>query len=493
MSLALLETTSALQERFADIYSGDTARAVGPMAALAVGVMAVLLAEIWRPLRALKPLLFLTALAVSAGLLVGHMNDEPGRVFEGTFLADRATALWGFLFLISTGLAWVYSRGYYQREEEPFLGEHDALMLTAPVGMMLMVGARDLLVFFVGLELLSIPLYALAAFRRARTVSVEAGIKYFLLGTFATGLLLYGTALLYVGQGTLSIDEIIASGLNGTLSTIGVALIASAIFFKVSVFPFHLWVPDVYQGSPTPVTALMATGTKAAAFGFLIGAGLMIPSEGATLIGVLALITIAAGNLGALVQDDLKRMLAYSGVAHAGTLLLVLAGLLALDRPDAMRDAMNAGLFYMGAYVFAATGAFGILALLEADGERFTKLDSLRGLAKTRPGAAAALALFMLSLGGIPATGGFLAKWFVFSVLVDARMIAIAVIGALLSVVALGYYLRVLITIYMQPADENLAPPRTLRPFTAGVATVLCALFTLLMGVLPGLFLSQLV
>ncbi len=459
--------------------------AAGPMIALAVGALLLLVADIARPLRAMRPLFFLAGIGVSAALLFGQFSNEPGLVLEGTLLANRTTALWGIVFLLSTLLAWIYSLGYYRGEESKLSGEHDFLMLVTPIGMMLMVGAQDLLIFFLGLELLSIPLYALAAFQRGRSASIEAGIKYFLLGTFATGLLLYGTSLLYVGEGTLSIAELTRMPPTSAISLFGVALIASSVFFKVSVFPFHLWVPDVYQGAPTPVTALMATGTKAAAFGFLISAALLLPAQSATLVAVIALLTILVGNLGALMQEDLKRMLAYSGVAHAGTLLLVVGGLLASDSPDATANATNAALFYMGAYVFGATGAFGILALLENDGARFTRLASLRGLARSRPGAAAALALFMLSLGGIPATGGFFGKWFVFSILIEADMIGIAIAGALLSVVALAYYLRVIIALYMQPAPEGELPPRTVRPLSAGVATLVCVAGTLLMGIMP--------
>jgi len=180
-------------------------------------------------------------------------------------------------------------------------------------------------------------------------------------------------------------------------------------------------------------------------------------------------------------------MLAYSGVAHAGTLLLVIAGGIAGAKQD---SAMLAALYYMGAYLFTATGAFGLLSLLESDGKKFLELESIRGLARTRPGIAAALTLFMLSLGGIPATGGFLGKWFVFSVLVEADMIGIAVLGVLMSVVALGYYLRVIVAMYMQPAPEGQIAPITLRPLTAGIATVLCCFFVLAMGVAPSWFLG---
>jgi NADH-quinone oxidoreductase subunit N len=464
--------------------------ALAPLLALGVGVLVFLVCDVVGALRAARGPVFVAALLVAAVAEVRILLAEraPGLVFEGTFAADRATALWGLLFVGATFLAWLASLGYY-RENRPFKGEHDALMLMTPVGMMLMVGARDLVVFFVGLELLSIPLYALCAFRRMRQESVEAGMKYFLLGSFSSALFLYGAALLYAAAGTLSLTELAARDLSAPLALAGLALVAASLFFKVAVFPFQLWAPDVYQGSPTPVTALMATGTKAAAFGFLlVQLTPILPATGRSTVAVLALVTMLLGNLGALVQTDLKRMLAYSSVAHAGTLLLlVAAGMGGLDEHGALR----AALYYLGGYLFTAMGAFGVLALLESDGARFTRLDSLRGLARSRPVPAALLALFMLSLGGIPATAGFLGKWFVFSVLVEADMIGVAVLGALLSTVALGYYLRVIVVLYMQAPPEELEPPRTTR-WSASLAGALCAGFVLAMGLFPSLFLGWL-
>lgn len=479
----------SIQGLFARVFGEPgVATATMPLLTVGVGVMLLLLADIVPALNAARPLIFLGSLAAGAiaELRILFADTPPGLVLDGTFLADPTTAVWGLLFLAATGLAWAYSIGYYRREDSPFKTEHDVLMLAAPVGMMLMVGARDLIAFFVGLELLSIPLYVLAAFRRGRTRSVEAGLKYFLLGAFASGFFLYGAAMIYAGTGTVDLGELRDAGLATPLVLGGVALLTASLFFKVSVFPFHLWVPDVYEGSPTPVTALMATGTKGAAFGFLVPASFLLPPEAAGLVAGVAIVTLALGNLGALVQEDLKRMLAYSGIAHAGTLLLVVAGALASDglTPDAVR----AALFYMAAYVFTAAGAFGLVALLEADGG--TRLDDLRGLARSRPRTAAALALFMLSLGGIPATGGFLGKWFVFSVLVRADMIGTAIVGALLSVVALGYYLRVIVVMYMHERPEGAPAPTTLRAGTAGVATAVCAFFVVLLGVAPAWFLG---
>jgi len=478
-----------LEQLFDGLFTARASLATAPMLALGVGVLLLLLCDIVDVLAPARAIAFVGSILTALYFELSILTDPLGPVLDGTIVADEATALFGCLFLAGTLLAWAYGIGYY-RAEAAFKPEHDALMLSATAGMMLMVGATDLIVFFVGLELLSLPLYALAAFRRARADSVEAGLKYFLLGAFSSAILLYGTALVYTSAGTVSIVELARADLTSALALSGLALIAASLFFKVSVFPFHLWVPDVYQGSPTPVTMLMATGTKAAAFGFLIVRLMpVLPASAATMVALLALLTMALGNLGALVQEDVKRMLAYSGIAHAGTLLLVLAGGLAGAEAGATT---RATVYYMGAYVFTATGAFGVLSLLEADGAHLTKLSSLRGLARTRPGLAAAMALFMLSLGGIPATGGFLGKWFAFSVLVDAGRIGTAILGALLSVVALGYYLRVIVAMYMQPAEEGGSSPTTGRRTSAWIATIACSALVLVTGLVPALLLGPL-
>jgi NADH-quinone oxidoreductase subunit N len=482
--------TESLDAAFAAVTTEAARMALAPLLALALGVVAFLVCDVVSALRALRAPVFAAALAAAAFAELRILLGEraPGLVLDGTFLADRSTALLGLLFLCATGLAWLTSHGYY-RENRPFKPEHDVLLLTAPIGMMLMAGARELIVFFVGLELLSIPLYALCAFRRMRQESVEAGVKYFLLGSFSSALFVYGAALVYAATGTLALSELAARDLSAPLALAGLALVAASLFFKVAVFPFQQWAPDVYQGSPTPVTALMATGTKAAAFAFLlVQLAPLFPAPGRGPMAALALATMLIGNLGALVQEDLKRMLAYSSVAHAGTLLLLVAA--EMGAPGS-RAGLEAALFYLGGYLFTAMGAFGLVALLEADGARYTRLDALRGLARSRPWIAALLALFMLSLGGIPATAGFLGKWFVFSVLVDADMTGVAVLAALLSTVALGYYLRVIVVLYMQPPPEELEPPRE-RRWSAALGGALCTAFVLAMGLFPGPFLALL-
>jgi NADH-quinone oxidoreductase subunit N len=477
-----------MNTEFASTFDAAGLAAISPMLALAAGVLALLVVGILPVPPLARDTVTGATLGLALLLQLGQLRSPAGLVLDDTFLSSSTSAVWGLIFILGTALTWLFSRGYY-REDLPFVGEHDALVLTTPVGMMLMAGAQDLIVFFIGLELLSIPLYALAAFRRNRVRSVEAGLKYFLLGAFAAAFFLYGSALIYTGTGTVSLIELRESGVATPLAMAGVALLAASVFFKISVFPFHLWVPDVYEGSPTPVTGLMATGTKAAGFAFLLNASFLLPASAATGVALIALLTMAAGNLGALVQTDVKRMLAYSGVAHAGTLLLAVAGSLAGDPEPG--GAVQAALFYMAAYVFTAAGAFGLIALLERGGDRFTNLESIRGLARSRPWVAAALTLFMLSLGGIPATGGFLGKYLVFYVAVRADLIAVAVVGVLLSVVALGYYLRVIVAMYMQPLGEGLEPSRQEPALPATLAAALCAFFVLAMGVLPGWFLDR--
>ncbi len=470
------------------LLSRDTLLATGPFLAMAIGILLLVVLETVPALFALRPLVFLASLAAAAWAATLTLFGPAISAFDGTYVASSTTSWWSLLFVASTVIAWVFGRGYY-REEKQFEGEHDILLLTAASGMVLMAGSRDLLVFFVGLETLSVPLYALSAFRRSRSESVEAGMKYFVLGAFAAAIYLMGAALVYAGTATITLAGMQARSdlLQQPLAITGMAMLAGAIFFKISVFPFHLWVPDVYQGAPTPVTTFMATGTKAAAFAFLLPLTFALPAQSAGLIAVIALLTMAAGNLGALVQTDMKRLLAYSGIAHAGTMLLAIAGYFSDPQAGAASQAI---LFYMLAYTFTAGGAFGLVTMLEAQTGQPVTIESLRGLSRKRPGVAAAFTLFMLSLGGIPATGGFLGKYLVFSVAVRADMIAVAVIGVLLSVVALGYYLRIVVAMYMQPEVEGRPVPTESRPLAATMALV-CAAMVLVLGVLPGWFLTH--
>jgi NADH-quinone oxidoreductase subunit N len=497
MSL-LLTLAPDLKATFGAAFSGAALPALLPVLLCGIGALLLLMVDIMPPaVRALRPVVVVLALLGALGAQIAQLSDPAGPVLGGLFHSTGSTALLGMIFALGALLAWVFAIGYYEGHLKELLAEHDMLFLSAPAGMMLMVGAGDLLVFFVGLEILSLPLYTLSAFRRARHDSVEAGLKYFLLGAFAVAFYLFGASLLYVATGTLSVQGLQMAAAGSVTHTpiflTGAGLLMAGLFFKVSVFPFHMWTPDVYEGAPTPVTTLMATGTKAAAFGFMIPLAFILPSEATGIIAALALLTMAAGNFAALVQTRVKRMLAYSGVAHAGTILLVVVAFLASDHSDSVGDqGMSAAIFYLGAYLFTSTGAFGLLAMLEREGEDKLTLDGLRGLARRRPAVAAAMTIFMLSLGGIPATGGFFGKWFVFTVLVQQGMIGVAVLGALMSVVALGYYLRVIVVMWMEPlaeGEEDRVAPVTLP---AALATGLCAFGVLAMGLAPGWFLALL-
>lgn len=471
------------------LFTADALRACAPMLIVSVGLLVALLAELVPLHQAGRKLIFPATILLAFFAELALLRDPLAAPVLGGFLADRASSAWGVLFLLAALLAWAFGRRYYH-EEKGFLVEHDVLILCSVVGMMLVAGARDLLTFFIGLELLSVPLYALAGFQRSRSRSVEAGLKYFLLGAFSAGIFLYGAALCYAATGSIELARLAEHGGASPLLLSGIGLVVASLLFKAAIFPFHFWAPDVYQGSPSPVTVFMATGTKAAAFAFLLNLTPLLPQSAAALLAVLALLTLAAGNLGALVQQDLKRLLAFSSVAHAGTLLLLVAALVRTG--DALfADAVAAAQFYVAAYVFTAGGAFGLVAVLEAGGERFTRLDALRGLARRRPALAAALALFMLSLGGIPATGGFLGKYLVFSIAVRAELVLVAILAILLSVVALAYYLRVIVLMYMEPEPAGASdPPRA--ALAASVGAAVCAAMVLLLGLLPGLLLDRL-
>jgi NADH-quinone oxidoreductase subunit N len=387
------------------------------------------------------------------------------------------------IFLLAAGFTIVISLGYLEREQL-IAPEYYVLILLATVGMMFMGGAVDLIVFFLGLEVMSVAVYVLAGFNRGSRFSAEAALKYFLIGAFASGFLLYGIALVY---GATGLTNLVLIGINlgqGTMplmASLGMGLLLIGFAFKVAAVPFHMWAPDVYDGSPTPVTGFMATGVKAAAFAGLARA-LLVAFPAAILqwqpvIAVISIATMVVGNLVALVQRPLKRMLAYSSVAHAGYLLAALwAG---------TRFAAATMLVYLIAYTLTTIASFAILAALGRNGERDVTLDDLAGLAQQRPWMSAALAVCMLSLLGFPGTVGFIGKWYILSSLVTEGQTILAVVLVLTSVVAAGYYLPVIMAMYMRPApDAEWHAGRRLVPLASTVVAV-CVLGVLLFGVWP--------
>jgi NADH-quinone oxidoreductase subunit N len=365
-------------------------------------------------------------------------------------------------------------------------GEYYVLLMFALVGMMLMGMSADLIMVFLALELLSIPLYVLAGIAAPQVSSEEAAIKYFLLGAFASGFFVYGTALVYGGSGSTSLQEIVAAIEAGTpdmaLLLIGAALILAGLGFKIAVVPFHMWTPDVYQGAPTSVTAFMAVGAKAAGFAALMRVFVLtFPVLSVDLTPVLwgvAALTLVVGNVVAIAQRNIKRLLAYSSIAHAGYILMALVpygqeGVAALS--------VSAALFYLVAYAFTSFAAWAVVIALERAEARGLELDDYAGLGRKYPALAAAMTVAMLSFTGVPPTLGFVGKFFLFQAVIEGGFIGLALIGVLTSLVSAYYYLRVVVVMYMRDG-EPLAHRESwlyLTAYGAAVGTVVLSIFAM--------------
>ncbi|MFN8125400.1 MAG: NADH-quinone oxidoreductase subunit NuoN [Candidatus Nanopelagicales bacterium] len=419
------------------------------------------------------PALFLQGtvvlLAILAALLMMERHVDP----SGDAFAARASAMPG-----SEDERQFTARGYFQTEIWP-------LFLFCTGGMMLFVAANDLLLMFIALEIMSLPLYLLAGMaRRRRLLSQEAALKYFLLGAFSSAFFLYGAALVYGFAGTISLGGIAEAvtgqpQMNGLLLG-GIALMAVGLLFKVAAVPFHSWAPDVYQGSPTPVTAFMASGVKVAAFGAMLRL-FYVAFGGASwdwrpAFWVIAILTFFTGAMVALAQSDIKRMLAYSSIAHAGFLLL---GVIAVT-PDGLASTM----FYLVTYGLATLGAFGIVMLIRDDSGETTSMDAWRGLGRTHPLLASAFTLFLLSFAGIPLTSGFIGKFAVFSAAAAAGEGWLVLLAVIASAIAAFFYLRVVVVMFFSdPVGDG---PQVAVPSWATKATVVVAVVaTVLLGIFP--------
>jgi NADH-quinone oxidoreductase subunit N len=373
--------------------------------------------------------------------------------------------------------------------EAPSMGEYYGLVLFGTVGMLLMTSAVELLLVFIGLEISSISTYILAGYRKRTARSPEASIKYFLLGSFATAFFLYGIALTFGATGTTRIPEI-AAALPATttpgLAWTAIALMIIGIGFKVSAAPFHVWTPDVYEGAPSPVVALMSTAPKAAAFAVLLriayGAYPLLRSHWEPLLWIMAALSMTLGNLAALRQQSVKRMLAYSSIAHAGYLLVALTTF--------SPQAVAAASFYAMAYAAMNVGIFAVISHVGGYDDRLATIADYRGLAYRAPVMCGAIAFFLLSLIGIPFTGGFFAKFYVFSAALQQGMVVLAVIGLINSGIACFYYLRLLFSLYSRPADNApvFAIPR--MSVTLGLGILIAAWATLMLGVAPSAMLG---
>jgi NADH-quinone oxidoreductase subunit N len=395
--------------------------------------------------------------------------------------ADAPALAFNFVILLGTAIAVLVSWDQLARLEMDH-PEYFPLMLLSALGAMVMAAAGDLITLLLGLEILSLPVYVLSAWRPEARQSEEAGMKYFLLGAFGSAILVYGAALLYGASGTFVYEGVaaaLASGGAVTLATLGAGLVLVGLSFKAAIVPFHQWSPDVYTGAPTPVVTFMSVVVKAAAFAALLRVVATVAPEVSpwlqTALAVAVAATLVVGNLAALVQRGVKRMLAYSAVAHAGYLgLAVLAP---------AHGGVEAAVWYLTAYALMNAGAFAVLSLVVDNNDRGDDIERFAGLGQTRPRLALALTVFLLSLGGIPPLAGFAGKVMVFSAAVEAGYLWLAVLGILTSVVALVYYFRVVAVMYFRRAEY---PAPSFSSSATGVAIVAALAGTVLLGVMPG-------
>ncbi len=403
-------------------------------------------------------LLAAIGLASALGVTLAQAGQELS-AFGGMVVLDGFSSFLNVLFLASGLLAIAIAYGYLKRTGLE-RGEYYTLLLFSISGMLLMAQAADLIVTFLALELLSIPLYVLAAFARPRPDSEEAGLKYFLLGAFATGFVVYGITLVFGATGATALSGIVAAVAAGTftkyLLLIGAALILVGFSFKVAAVPFHMWTPDVYQGAPTSVTGFMAVGAKAAGFAALLRIFVTaLPSLDVDLVPVLwglAALTMVVGNVVAISQTNIKRLLAYSSIAHAGYILMAFV---AFGNPKVAPDAVASALFYLVTYAITSFGAWAAVIALEKPDGKGLEISDFAGLGRKHPLLAAAMTVFMLSLTGMPPTLGLVGKFYLFRTAIEGGFIGLAIIGVLTSLVSAYYYLRVVVTMYMREGDSE--------------------------------------
>jgi len=442
--------------------------------------------------KGITALLSALGLAVALGFTLAQIGKEQVG-FNNMVVLDGFSTFVNALLLISGLLGVALAYGYVKRMGIE-RGEYYTLLLFSVTGMMLMAQAADLIMVFLALELLSIPLYVLAAFARPKLESEEAGMKYFLLGAFSTGFVVYGIALIFGATQSTNLYAIVESASNGTSSlllTIGAALLLIGFGFKVAAVPFHMWTPDVYQGAPTAVTAFMSSGAKIAGFAALLRVfATAFPSIQADMTGVLwalAALTMIVGNVIAISQTDIKRLLAYSSIAHAGYILMAFVPYGNPD-PKIASTAIAAGLFYLVSYVVTNFGAWGVVIALEkkegnpstGSGQRGLAIEDYAGLGKKHPALAAAMSVFILSLIGFPPTLGMVGKFYLFRSVIDGGFTGLAIIGVLTSLVSAFYYLRVVVNMYMKDGE-----PVTERETWLGFATGAMAVLTVLVSLVP--------
>ncbi len=412
-----------------------------------------------------------------------RLADAPQVFFGGTYQLSVATIIFDIVFLLAALLAIMFSRDYLEREGID-AGEYYALILWGTFGMMMMAKGLELLIVVIGLETLSVCIFVLVGYHRRLPISNEASLKYFLMAAFATGFVLYGIALFYGATGSTSIPQLLVHFTTnqhaGPLLTIAFIMILGGLGFKLSLAPFHGWAPDVYQGAPTPVAGWLSVAPKIATFVVLLRifaatSPAIEQTKWMAVAAILSVMSMVIGNFVAIAQRDLKRMLAYSGIAHVGYMMIAVR--------TVREEAVAAIALYAVTYALMNIGAFGVISLLKKNQNDPQTLDDIAGMGFRNPFAGAALSVFMLSLAGIPPTAGFISKFYVFKVAIDAGDITLAVIGICTSIVSAYYYLRVVYYLYMKEADE-LTPESARGAFATG-ALALAVAGVFLVGLYP--------
>ncbi len=458
-----------------------------PLIILVVGTLIVLMmAPLLKANRTTMAQIATFACAISAYCLSNQWSGPYGASFHGMFVVDRYSLFFQWIFLVITASSVIISIRFNERESIR-RGEYYALLLLACCGMLLLAASADLVLTFLGIEVLSISTYVLVGIQRNDARSNEASLKYFLLGSFATAFLLYGIALLYGTTGVTRYGAIHDYVLEhaGNLPTLqaGLGLLIVGFGFKLALVPFHAWAPDVYEGAPTPVTAFMTIGPKAAGFAALVRilfqALPSLDTHWVSILWVISILTMTVGNVVAVRQKNIKRMLAYSAIAHAGYILI---GIVAHSRIG-----LDAVLFYIVVYTVMNLGAFTIILSLSRPGDRHLTLEEYAGLARRAPFPAAALSVFLISLAGIPLTGGFIGKVYLFGAAIREGLIALAVVGVLNSVVSVFYYFRFIVAMYMKESEKERPIPSAMSiPLFAICLIALVGVFWL--GIFPRFF-----
>lgn len=486
-----------------------------PAIALAIGACVLFIVDLSIPQdkKERTLLLALVGISVSFVMCIFQVNDRQ-TAFEGMYIGDSFTALVNMVALVGAFVGLLVAHDYLKRTNMQ-RGEYYPLLLLTTAGAMFMGAAGDLITLVIALELLSIPLYVMSGFRRPDVRSEESAMKYFLLGAFSSGFLIYGIALTYGATGTTNLTEIFARIQSGEFQSVflllmGTGLILVGLGFKVAVVPFHLWTPDVYQGAPTPVTAYMSVAAKVGGFAALLrvmtlalptftgtslelaaGESVTVSTAWQNTVAILAAITMIYGNFVAIMQRDVKRLLAYSSIAHAGYIMMAVAaaGTFTISADDfgnltpsltIAQEALRGALIYLAAYTFTNIGAFAVGIAIERNDATGTQLDDFTGLGRSNPTLAGAMTVFLLSLTGIPLTAGFVGKWFIFLNTLNAGLGFLALIGVLTSVVSAYYYLRVIVKMWLEPGEGEfkLAPALNL-------GIVISAVGVIVIGILP--------